>query len=136
MTVEISTGPSWQDLHGWHELFVAGRMQKPVALLGTPDPRVSAAAAANLRSALAAALLTLPEVWPGGYYPPRYPTHFEPSFLESSGTLSRGEQYPPGPALRRSRRGSYTRHCAGCRTTVIYGRGLHSSTFQLNLSRF
>ena len=52
-----------QDLSGWGDMFVAGRMQKPVATLGEADPRVAAAAAANLRAALAATLLTLPETF-------------------------------------------------------------------------
>jgi len=52
-----------RDLSSWRDMFVAGRMQKPVSVLGTADPRVVAAAAANLRAALAAALLALPETF-------------------------------------------------------------------------
>jgi translocator assembly and maintenance protein 41 len=44
-------------------MFVAGRMQKPVSLLGAADPRVATAASTNLRAALAAALLALPETF-------------------------------------------------------------------------
>jgi translocator assembly and maintenance protein 41 len=47
------------DLRSWDALYVAGRMQKPVATLAA-DARVSAAAEGNLRAALACALLLLP----------------------------------------------------------------------------
>ncbi len=54
------------DLRSWDALYVAGRMQKPVATLAA-DARVSAAAESNLRAALACALLLLPvRVSPAG----------------------------------------------------------------------
>jgi hypothetical protein len=49
-----------RDLREWDALFVAGRLQKPVATLAG-DARVDAAQASNLRAALACALLLLPE---------------------------------------------------------------------------
>jgi translocator assembly and maintenance protein 41 len=60
------------DLKEWRSLFLAGRMQKPVAALDPDDDdardknaraAVAAASTANLRAALAAALLTLPETF-------------------------------------------------------------------------
>ena len=60
------------DLKEWRSLFLAGRMQKPVAALEPDDDdardknaraAVAAASTANLRAALAAALLTLPETF-------------------------------------------------------------------------
>jgi len=66
----VSLDTLCDDLTEWRSLFLAGRMQKPVAALGPDDARtaparaaVAAAAAANLRAALAAALLTLPETF-------------------------------------------------------------------------
>ena len=55
----IDTARLVRDLLTWETLYVAGRMHKPVATLAA-DTRVSTAADANLRSALAAALLLLP----------------------------------------------------------------------------
>ena len=89
-----------QDLSGWRDMFVAGRMQKPVAALGegVEDRRVAAAADVNLRAALAAALLALPEVG-GGRPVPSGPVRFgpvrsgpvrsvhSPSFIHTSSTL-------------------------------------------------
>ena len=37
---------------------------------------------------------------PARYCSPRHPSHFEPSFLQSHGTLCRGEQYLPRPIAR------------------------------------
>ncbi len=48
-----------RDLLEWDALYVAGRMQKPVATLAA-DARVAAAAERNLQAALACALLLLP----------------------------------------------------------------------------
>ena len=48
-----------RDLVTWETLYVAGRMHKPVATLAS-DTRVATAADANLRAALACALLLLP----------------------------------------------------------------------------
>lgn len=59
----ISVNRLREDLSHWTDMFVAGRMQKPVALVGAADPRVAAAAADNIRAALAAALLLLPETF-------------------------------------------------------------------------
>ena len=55
----IDTARLVRDLLTWETLYVAGRMHKPVATLAADD-RVATAADANLRSALAAALLLLP----------------------------------------------------------------------------
>lgn len=55
----IGTSRLLDDLRQWDSLYVAGRMQKPVATLAA-DARVAAAADANLTSALACALLLLP----------------------------------------------------------------------------
>ena len=55
----VRTGAACEDLSHWNSLYVAGRMQKPVMTLRS-DARVVAAAADNLRCALAAALLLLP----------------------------------------------------------------------------
>jgi translocator assembly and maintenance protein 41 len=52
-----------EDLTDWRSLFVAGRMQKPVSSLVAPRDGLADAAAAKLRAALAAALLTLPETF-------------------------------------------------------------------------
>lgn len=60
----VSADAARDDLLHWRHLFLAGRMQKPVASLGRPDPDVAAAADVNLRAALAAALLVLPERFP------------------------------------------------------------------------
>ena len=58
----VSVNAMCDDLVNWRHMFVAGRMQKPVvALGGAIDPRVTAAQSINARSALAAALLLLPE---------------------------------------------------------------------------
>ena len=57
----VSVNSMCDDLTNWRHMFVAGRMQKPVATLGAPDPRVTAAQATNANAALAAALLFLPE---------------------------------------------------------------------------
>jgi len=57
------------DLTEWRSLFLAGRMQKPVAAVSNnardenARADVAAASTANLRAALAAALLTLPETF-------------------------------------------------------------------------
>ena len=57
------------DLTEWRSLFLAGRMQKPVAAVSNnardenARAAVAAASTANLRAALAAALLTLPETF-------------------------------------------------------------------------
>ena len=48
-----------RDLREWDALYVAGRMQKPVATL-VADARVAEAGERNLRAALACALLLLP----------------------------------------------------------------------------
>lgn len=53
------------DLRRWTSLYAAGRMHKPVATLAG-HPAVAAAQAANLRSALRAALLLLPPRFGGG----------------------------------------------------------------------
>ena len=60
----MSADAALDDLLHWRHLFLAGRMQKPVASLCTPDPDIAAAADVNLRAALAAALLVLPERFP------------------------------------------------------------------------
>lgn len=60
----VSADAARDDLLHWRHLFLAGRMQKPVASLGRPDPDVAAAVDVNLRAALAAALLVLPERFP------------------------------------------------------------------------
>ena len=61
----VSADAALDDLLHWRHLALAGRMQKPVASLCTPDPSTSHAAAdVNLRAALAAALLVLPERFP------------------------------------------------------------------------
>jgi len=49
-----------KDLSTWEELYVAGRMQKPVLTL-VEDPRVRDAQESNKASALAAAMLLLPK---------------------------------------------------------------------------
>lgn len=49
------------DLEDWTSLYVSGRMHKPVRLLGRADPELQPPIEANLRSALVAALLMLPE---------------------------------------------------------------------------
>ena len=69
----VSLDTLCDDLTEWRSLFVAGRMQKPVAALAKDDDArsaarpaaraVAAAETANLRAALAAALLTLPETF-------------------------------------------------------------------------
>jgi hypothetical protein len=48
-----------EELTGWRQMFLAGRMHKPVLTL-CHSPQVEAAQAANLRSALSTALLLLP----------------------------------------------------------------------------
>lgn len=62
----VSVNAMCDDLVNWRHMFVAGRMQKPVVALGAPDPRVTAAQSINARSALAAALLLLPEEFSRG----------------------------------------------------------------------
>jgi hypothetical protein len=52
--------------------------------------------AASRRALDLVCMQALVGVWPGGYCPPRHPTHFQPSSLESNGTLRRGEQHPTG----------------------------------------
>jgi translocator assembly and maintenance protein 41 len=58
-----------RDLTRWSDLFVAGRMQKPTTTLTTTtttaaaDASLRAASEANLRAALAAALLILPDTF-------------------------------------------------------------------------
>ena len=65
----VSLDTLCDDLTEWRSLFVAGRMQKPVAALAPRDDArpaaraVAAASSANLRATLAAALLTLPETF-------------------------------------------------------------------------
>ena len=48
------------DLRGWESLYVSGRMHKPVCIL-QPHHGIAEANRVNLRSALAAALLLMPE---------------------------------------------------------------------------
>jgi hypothetical protein len=49
-----------QDLHHWSHLYIGGRLHKPVAVLAAQQDS-QAAAQHNLRSALATALLLLPQ---------------------------------------------------------------------------
>ncbi len=56
----ISTSALLRDLWTWENLFIAGRLHKPVLIL-TEDAVITDAVRANLDSALAAALLLLPE---------------------------------------------------------------------------
>ena len=49
-----------EDLRRWSSLYVAGRLHKPVVWVDEPDEAIAAARDANLRSAVGAALLTLP----------------------------------------------------------------------------
>lgn len=49
------------DLTTWENLYVSGRMQKPIRLLSTPSRKLKDAMSANVNAAAAAALLTLPE---------------------------------------------------------------------------
>ncbi|CAM9445497.1 unnamed protein product [Chrysoparadoxa australica] len=55
----ITTRDLLLDLREWHWLYASGRMHKPVNII-KDEPFVKAAADKNLRSALSAALLTLP----------------------------------------------------------------------------
>lgn len=58
----ISTEALLDDLLHWRTLYVAGRLHKPVKILAQGEsPKLRSALAANLRSALTAALLMLPE---------------------------------------------------------------------------
>lgn len=59
----VSTSDLTRDLLQWESLYISGRMQKPIRVLSDTDPPVGLAAAidANLSSAAAAALLSLPE---------------------------------------------------------------------------
>jgi len=65
----VSVEALTRDLTRWSDLFVAGRMQKPTTTLTTTtaafaaDASLRAASEANLRAALAAALLMLPETF-------------------------------------------------------------------------
>ncbi len=56
----VSTARLARDLEQWDHLYLAGRLHKPVRTLAT-SPRIERAMRANLRSALCAALLLLPE---------------------------------------------------------------------------
>lgn len=59
----VSTADLTRDLLQWESLYISGRMQKPIRVLSEATPPVGLAAAmdANLSSAAAAALLSLPE---------------------------------------------------------------------------
>ena len=49
------------DLVNWENLYVSGRMQKPIRWLSNPNMRLRKAMKSNINAASAAALLTLPE---------------------------------------------------------------------------
>lgn len=51
------------DLLTWDNLYLSGRMQKPVRLLSTPSNRLHRAINTNINAASAAALLTMPETF-------------------------------------------------------------------------
>lgn len=57
----ISLHALMDDLLNWRTLYVSGRMHKPVRILACSHEVVLAAARENLRHALRAALLLLPE---------------------------------------------------------------------------
>ena len=60
----VSADAALDDLLHWRHLFLAGRMQKPVASLCTPDPTSPLRRRRQSPRALAAALLVLPERFP------------------------------------------------------------------------
>ena len=57
----VSTAKLQQDLHGWTDLYLAGRMHKPVLTLQDDPERIAPAVQANLDAGLRCALLLLPE---------------------------------------------------------------------------